>query len=281
MILSATPVPLLEALLLGIIQGLTEFIPISSTAHLRIGPALLGLPDPGAAYSAVIQLGTLISLLVYFRVDLMKFATASVSALTGGDKQDFHFRMVWYLALGTIPISVFGLAFSKYITGDARSLLVIAVSLIAFGGLLWGADWFASQRKEIETVTWLDVLLIGFAQSLALIPGASRSGTTLMMGLLLGFTRPAAMRISFFLSIPAVALSGVYELYKERHELADAGIAGLIVATVTSFIVGYAAIAFLLRYLRTHSTMVFAVYRISLGLVIVVLLAKGILQFNS
>ncbi|MBI3394386.1 MAG: undecaprenyl-diphosphatase UppP [Spirochaetia bacterium] len=267
-----------EALLLGIIQGLTEFIPVSSTAHLRIGPALLGLPDPGAAYSAVIQIGTLISLLIYFRMDLFHFAKSTLNGIKTRDFSDYHARMVWYLAAGTLPICIFGYAFARYITGPARSLYVIAASLIVFAVILWVIDRSAKQKKAVEESTLRDVILIGLAQCLALIPGASRSGTTLMMGLTLGYTRPAAMRISFLLSIPAIAISGFYELYKERHELASAGWEGLAVATAVSFFVGYAAIAFLLRYLRTHSTAVFVVYRIVLGIVILALLSAGILK---
>jgi len=297
-----------EAIVLGIIQGLTEFVPISSTAHLRIIPALLGWRDPGAAYSAVIQLGTLLALIIYFRKDLFEFAASGLRgllsfavgllrALPGLTKQilrgefsapaelsgifgrtlfvDRPARMVWYLVLGTVPISVFGLMFARYITGEARSLYVIAASLIALAVILWVVDRLGSRHRELDSATWKDFLLVGLAQSLALIPGSSRSGTTLTMGLLLGFTRESAMRISFLLSIPAIGLSGIYELIKEREELALAGFGGLFVGTLVSAVVGYLTIAGLLRYLRTHTTLVFVLYRIGLGLLIFFLLHRG------
>lgn len=271
-------IDLLPAALLGIIQGLTEFIPVSSTAHLRIIPALLSMRDPGAAYSAVIQLGTLVSLIAYFHRDLAGYAAALFSGIKNRDLAgDEKIRMVWYLGAGTVPIVILGLAFSSLIKGQFRSLYVIAGSLIFFALLLWAADRFSRKDRDIHTFTLKDALLIGLAQSLALIPGASRSGTTLMMGLLLGFRRDVSMRLSFLLSIPAVALSGLYELYDERHALLEAGLPGLLIATVVSAVVGYASVAFLLRYLRTHNTAVFVGYRIGLGLGILFLLQKGAL----
>ncbi len=277
------------AFLLGIIQGLTEFLPVSSTAHLRIVSAFLDMPDPGAAYSAVIQLGTLIALLIFFRQDLVEFSRASLGGLLGGEPfRDLNARMAYFLILGTVPVSVFGLLLSDYIKGPFRSLYVIAGSLIVLGLLLYVADRrlaklaAASQAADgssslrgIENVHWWDALLIGLAQSLALVPGSSRSGTTLTMGLFLGFSRYAAMRFSFLLSIPAIGLSGVYELIKDYHELEQAGLAGLIVGTLTSAVVGYAAVAGLLRYLRTHSTLPFVLYRIGMGLLILGLLYAG------
>lgn len=272
-------IQLTEAVLLGIIQGLTEFIPVSSTAHLRVIPALLGLPDPGAAYSAVIQLGTLISLLIYFRKDLTTFTIASVQGLFSGKPfEEENSRMLWFLAVGTVPVCIFGLLFSKYITGDLRSLYVIAASLIVFAIILYAVDRYSKGTKQIGDFNLRDALLIGLAQSLALIPGASRSGMTLMMGLGLKYTRESSMRISFLLSIPAIALSGLYELYKEREALAATGFLGLLVATVVSAIVGYLSVAFLLKFLRTHSTALFAVYRIALGVILLILLKMGYLS---
>ena len=262
-----------EAVILGIIQGLTEFIPISSTAHLRIITAMLGWKDPGAAYSAVIQLGTLFALIVFFRKDLLDFSSAALRGIFNRDPfADHSGRMAWYLVLGTIPVSVFGLLFSGFITKEARSLYVIASSLIILAIVLWTVDRLGSRKKEISATTWKDFLMVGFAQSLALIPGSSRSGTTLTMGLLLGFKREAAMRISFLLSIPAIGLSGLYELFQERDHLAEAGFGGLIVGTLVSAVVGYATIAALLRFLRSHTTLVFVIYRIGMGLLIFVLL---------
>lgn len=272
-------VDIFSAVVLGIIQGLTEFIPISSTAHLRIASVFLNIPDPGAAYSAVIQLGTLLSLLVYFRDDLVKFATAGIRGLfSGAPFRDQDARMVWFLVIGTIPVSVFGLLLSDYIKGPFRSLYVIAGSLIGLGIILWLVDWLSAKSRDISTLNWLDALWIGVGQSLALIPGASRSGTTLTVGLLRGFDRYAAMRFSFLLSIPAIALSGVYELIKDFHELESAGLAGLVVGTVTAAVVGYLAVAGLLRYLRTRSTLPFVLYRIGMGVLLLVLLYAGLID---
>lgn len=268
-----------QAIGLGVIQGLTEFIPVSSTAHLRIVPAFLGWGDPGAAYSAVIQLGTLIALLIFFRKDIWQFTSAALAGLASGKPFEHRdARMAWFMVLGTVPVSVLGLTFSRWITGPARSLYVIAGSLIVLAVLLYAADLISKRTKEVESSTWRDWLWVGLAQSLALIPGASRSGTTLTMGLLLGFTREASMRISFLLSIPAIGLSGGYELIKERHELASLGFGGLIVGTLTAGIVGYATIAFLLQFLRKHSVLVFSLYRAALGLTLLVLLYQGILR---
>lgn len=268
-----------QAALLGIIQGLTEFVPVSSTAHLRILPAFLGWGDPGAAYSAVIQLGTLGALLVYFRSDLVNFGGAALRGLASGKPfADRPARMAWFMVLGTIPVSVIGLTFARFITGEARSLYGIAYSLIGLAVVLFVVDRFARHTREIEESHWVDWLLVGLAQSLALIPGSSRSGTTLTMGLLIGFSRQASMRISFLLSIPAIGLSGLYELFKERGQLAELGFGGLVIGTVTAGIVGYATIAGLLRFLKTHTVLAFCVYRILLGGTILWLLGAGLIQ---
>ncbi|MCR9141176.1 MAG: undecaprenyl-diphosphatase UppP [bacterium] len=277
--LAGIMVDLFSAVILGIIQGLTEFIPISSTAHLRIASVFLDIPDPGAAYSAVIQLGTLASLLVYFREDLWKFAVAGLQGLASGEPfRDQNARMVWYLVLGTIPVSVFGLLLSDYIKGPFRSLYVIAGSLIALGVILWLVDWLSPKNRDIQTLGWKDALWIGLGQSMALIPGSSRSGTTLTVGLMLGFDRYAAMRFSFLLSIPAIALSGVYELIKDFHELESAGLTGLAVGTITAALVGYLTVAGLLRFLRTHTTLPFVLYRIGMGVLLLILLFAGLIE---
>jgi len=268
-----------QAILLGVLQGLTEFIPISSTAHLRVIPALLHQQDPGAAYSAVIQLGTLISLLIYFREELVRFAMASLKGLLSGKPfENEDAKMLYYMAVGTIPISVIGLLFSDFITGDARSLYVVASALIGLGVILWLTDAFAAKIHPTDNLNWKDALYIGLAQCLALIPGASRAGTTLTMGLLLRYTREASMRISFLLSIPAIALSGLYELFQEREHLSELGLDGLLIGTVVSAVVGYATIAGLLRFLRSHSTVTFALYRVALGALLFFLLHSRIIQ---
>lgn len=273
------------AILLGLIQGLTEFIPISSTAHLRVVPAFMSLADPGAAYSAVIQLGTLLSLLVYFRKDLYQFILQTLRAVqeartgesTMSEEERKSARMPWFLVLGTIPVSVFGLLLKDYITGPFRSLIVIGSSLIVFAILLWVADRTGKKERKISDMTWADAFWIGMAQSLALIPGASRSGTTLMMGLFLGLSRHASARFSFLLSIPAIGLSGVYELIKDWDQLETMGLEGLFLGTIVAALSGYIAVAGLLQYLRSHSTGIFVLYRIFLGIVVFVLFGAGMI----
>ena len=268
-----------ESFILGIIQGLTEFIPVSSTAHVRVIPALVGWDDPGAAYSAVIQLGTLIALLIYFRKDVTGFAVEAIRGIFSGKPFEHpDARMAWFLVLGTIPVSVIGLLFKDFIVGDARSLYVIAGSLIGLAAILWYADRTSKQERDTTDLTWKHILLIGLAQAMALIPGSSRAGTTLTGGLLLGYTREAAMRISFLLGIPAIGLSGLYELYSEWNDLLKPGPMPLLIGIVVSAVSGYASIAFLLNYLKTHSTLVFVLYRIVLGLLIFALLAAGWLE---
>lgn len=276
---------LLEAIVLGLIQGFTEFLPISSTAHLRIVPALMKLVDshhhwndPGAPASAIIQLGTLVALLIYFRQDIRQLTVAFVRALIREKPfETLEARLAWYGVLGTIPIVVLGLAFKTFIETQARSLWIIAVALIGLAVVLYLAERVCSHQRTVEHVTWVDAIVMGLAQAMALIPGSSRSGTTITAGLFLGMTRETAARLSFLLSIPAVLGSGLYELYEVRHELsADPhSEVSLLVATVVAFVSGYGAIAFLMQYLRTHTTYIFVGYRISLSLLLIVMLLTG------
>ena len=268
---------ILEGILYGIIQGLTEFIPISSTAHVRVVPALLGWQDPGAAYTAVIQIGTLLATLVYFREDIGNLIKGFINALKTRNFSDPYARLSILIIAGTIPISFFGLTLKKYIEGDFRGLYVISASLILLAILLYIAEKVADHKKELKVITILDGIIIGFAQAVALIPGSSRSGTTITAGLFCGLKRETAARYSFLLSIPAVALSGFYELYSERKELLNENVFGLIVSTLVSGIVGYFAIAFLINYLKTRSNLLFIIYRIALGIIILVLLSMGVL----
>lgn len=277
MIESLEPTALIEpisvgmAAFLGIVQGLTEFIPISSTAHIRIFPAFFSMTDPGAAFSAVIQLGSLVALLYYFRDDLVKFTLAVLAALKEYKTErtlSHNALMPIYLVIGTIPVSIFGLLLKDFIKGPFRSLYVIAVSLIVFAIFLYFADRFGRKIRKIDEMNWLDAVWIGIGQAFALIPGASRSGTTLTAGLAIGFDRVAAMRYSFLLSIPAIALSGFYELVKDFSELQEQGIYALVVGTLTSVISSYVVIAGVLRYVRTHTTLIFVIYRIGLGIFI-------------
>src|ERR671924_232766 len=232
---------LLEAIVLGVAQGLTEFLPISSTAHLRIIPAFAGWPDPGAAFTAVTQLGTMTAVLLYFREDLIRISRAWLRSLRDpAVRRELDARLGWYIVLGTVPIGIFGVLFKDQIETGARDLYIIGVAM---------------------------------AQALALVPGVSRSGATITAGLFMGLTRTAAARFSFLLSIPAVVLSGLLELGSiltgEEGETTSAF--GLVLATLLAFITGYASIAFLLRYLTSHSTAIFVAYRIVLGSVVLVL----------
>jgi len=275
---------LFYSILLGIIQGITEFLPVSSTAHLTIAGSLLGLinpdrPDEWTAFIAVIQIGTMAAVIIYFFKDLVEivegFFVDGVRYVQSPSNGLGRARMGWYIMLGTLPVAVIGLAFRKIIEGTlTKSLTVIGISAIVLALILWLAERVGSRKKEMANVTWLDSLIVGFAQSLALIPGSSRSGTTITAGLFLGFTRADAARFSFLLSVPAVFASGMLELYEMRHFMHDLGIMNVVVATLVSGIVGYASIAFLLRYLKTHTTYVFIFYRIALGVLLLTMAAR-------
>jgi undecaprenyl-diphosphatase len=266
-----------EAIVLGIVQGLTEFLPISSTGHLRIVPAFLGWEDPGTAFTAVIQLGTMVAVVVYFRHDLWNIARAWTASLRDRSRRaEQDARMGWYLIAGTIPISVLGLAFSNTIESKTRDLYLIASMLIALGLVLLAAEKVGTHERELESTTLRDAIVIGFGQALALIPGVSRSGSTITAGLFLGFDRGAAARLSFLLSVPAVVLSGLFELGKALD--AKQGIGTLAVATLFAFLSGYVAIAGLLRFLANHSTIVFVVYRVALGVLVLALVGSGVIK---
>jgi undecaprenyl-diphosphatase len=270
---------LLEAVVLGIVQGVTEFLPISSTAHLKIVPALLGWGDPGAAYSAVIQLGTVAAVLTYFRKDLVALTAAFVQSLKTRQPFATHeSRMAWFVALGTIPIVVFGLAFKGFIKHELRSLYVIAGSMIVLAVVLALAERMASHQKTMEQLSLKDGLIIGGWQALALIPGSSRSGSTITGALWQGMKRADAARYSFLLSIPATTMAGIYELKDVRTDAHPPSVMAIAVGTAVSFVVGMAAIAGLLRFLRTRSMAVFVVYRLALGVALLVLLRYGVLQ---
>lgn len=270
---------IIQAIVYGVIQGLTEFIPISSTAHIRVVPALLKWGDPGAAYTAVIQIGTLLSTLIYFRQDIFYMVTGFINSIkTKKFFDDPYSRMFILVIIGTLPISIFGVLFKRFIEGDARGLYVISTSLILLAIILFIAERISSRKKEFTDITVKDGIIIGLAQALALIPGSSRSGVTITAGLFRGLKRDVTARFSFLLSIPAVALSGLYELYSERQALLNENTLSLIIATIVSGIVGYISIAFLLNFLKTRSNMIFIIYRIILGVVILILLFTGVLH---
>jgi undecaprenyl-diphosphatase len=264
-----------EAIVLGITQGLTEFLPISSTAHLRIVPAFAGWEDPGAAFTAVVQLGTMAAVLLYFRDELLKIARAWLRSLRDpAARSELDARLGWYLVLATIPIGIFGFAFKDQIENGARDLYVISIALIVMGLVLGVADRVGTRERDIDDIQTKDGVVIGFAQALALVPGVSRSGATISAGLFMGLDRPSAARFSFLLSVPAVVLSGVFEL-RHAGDNQIASVSALAISTFLAFVFGYLSIAFLLRYLTTHSTAVFVVYRVVLGTVVLVLVSSG------
>jgi len=273
-------VDVLQAIILGLVQGLTEFLPISSTAHLRAVPALVGWPDPGAAFSAVVQLGTLLAVLVYFFSDLVGIARAwIIGVFKKKPFDDAKARMGWIIIIGTLPIGVAGLVFQETIETTLRSLWVVAAALIGFAAVMGLAEAVCSRRRTSEQVDWLDGAIIGLAQALALIPGASRSGVTITAGLFVGLTRTEAARFSFLLSVPAVAASGLFEAIKlARGELGPVCWSSVLIATLAAAVSGYLAIAGLISFLKRRSTLVFIVYRLLVGGAIMVLLAAGLLS---
>ncbi len=265
----------LEALVLGAVQGLTEFLPISSSGHLRIVPALLGWPDPGAGFTAVVQLGTMAAVLIYFRAGLWRIGRAWLGELRVPYRRaSQEAKLGWFIVLGTIPISIFGLLFRDQIESGARSLYLIGSALILFSFVMLLAEHVATQRRALDEMDGRDGFYIGMAQALALIPGVSRSGATISAGLMRGFDRVAAARYSFLLSVPAVVLSGLFELRKVG-ESGGASAGATAIATLMAFVIGYASIAWLLRYLGSHSLRVFVAYRIALGVLVLALTASG------
>ena len=272
---------IVEAIVLGLVQGLTEFIPISSTAHLEIVPVLLGWGDPGAAFSAVVQFGTWIAALIYFGNDVIRLIRGFFRGLaTRNPLGDTDSREAWLVVIGTIPIVILGLLLKKHIESTFRGLWIVATMVVVVAILLWLSELYAKRRqlRDFEQMNVGDAVAIGFGQCLALIPGSSRSGSTIMPALFRGIDRPTAARYSFLLSLPAVGAAGFLELFKERHHLGELGWTSIVVSIVVAFIFGYASIWFLLRYLRTHTTAVFIYYRLALGVLMFALLATGYIR---
>lgn len=272
---------LLQSIFLGFLQGLTEFLPISSSAHILIFPAIFGWEDPGAAFTAVIQLGTEAAVLIYFRKDLWQIGTTWTESLFKPElRSELNARMGWYLIAATIPIAILGFTFQDQIETAARNLWLVGSMLIIFGIVLGVADNVGSRKRDVGDLSIRDGILIGFAQSLALIPGVSRSGSTISAGLFLGLHRAAAARFSFLLAIPAVVLSGLFELYKilSGEEAVGEPLINVAVATVVAFFVGYAVIAWFLRYLSSHSFALFVGYRLVLGTGVLLLLTAGLIS---
>jgi undecaprenyl-diphosphatase len=270
---------LFKAVVLGTLQGLTEFLPISSSAHLRIFPELFGWGDPGAAFTAVIQIGTELAVLIFFRKDIWRIGLAWVRSLFRPEyRGHLDSRMGWFIIIGSLPIVVLGVLLKDVIERDFRNLWIIGTTLIVLGIILGIADRFSSDDKQMKQLSLRDAVLMGAAQACALVPGVSRSGATISMGRFLGYEREAATRYAFLLAIPAVVGAGLFELKEIPHGDNAYGWGPTIVATVVSFIVGYAAIAWLLRYVSTRSYTPFVLYRVALGGATLLLLATGVLS---
>jgi undecaprenyl-diphosphatase len=270
-----------EAVVLGIVQGLTEFLPISSSAHLRIVSEIFGWGDPGAAFTAITQIGTELAVVLYFRHDIWRIIVAWLGSLTGRRKADPDARMGWLIIVGSIPIVILGLLFKDKIETSLRDLRVVAIALVAFSLILYWADQVGAKKRELDDLTVGHGIAYGLAQAMALIPGVSRSGGTITMGLFLGYTREAAARYSFLLAIPAVLGSGLYEAYKGlKGDVAGPPVdwPPTILATVLAFVVGLSVIAWLLRYLTRGSFTPFVVYRVVLGLTLLALVGAGVLD---
>ncbi|MCA0145503.1 undecaprenyl-diphosphate phosphatase [Blastococcus sp. LR1] len=270
-----------EAVVLGIVQGLTEFLPISSSAHLRVVGEGFGWGDPGAAFTAITQIGTEAAVLLYFRHDIWRIITAWIASLGGRRKGDPDARMGWLIIIGSLPIGILGLLFQDDIETTFRDLRIVATALILFSLILYAADRIGAKTRELDQLTVPHGIGYGFAQAMALIPGVSRSGGTITAGLFLGYSRSAAARYSFLLAVPAVLASGFYQVYEELSG-DTTGVAvswgPTILASVIAFGVGLTVIAWLLRYLDRGSFTPFVVYRILLGLLILALVFGGVLD---
>lgn len=266
-----------EAIVLGIIEGLTEFLPVSSTGHLTITSKVLGQPidDPSiTAFTAVIQSGAIAAVVLFFWTDIKRIAIAWVRGLAKPEHRgEFDHRMGWYVIVGSLPICVVGYVFRDLISGDLRSMWWVAGALIAWSFVMVAAERLGSKRRPLEKITFIDSLLMGLFQCLALIPGVSRSGATISTGLFCGLDRVASTRMAFLLGIPALVGAAIFEL---QHALdGNVGLVPVLVGTAVSFVVAYASVAWLLKFVQKHSTEIFAFYRICLGVVILILLATS------
>ena len=274
-----------EAIFLGVLQGLTEFLPISSSAHIRIAGELFGTnSDPGATFTAITQIGTELAVLIYFRRDIVRILSAWFSQISRKELQAVEksdARLGWLIILGTLPIVALGYFGQEIIRNDFRSLWLIAATLIVFGIILGIADKYGKTERQLHQLTPMHGVLYGFAQSLALIPGVSRSGATIAMGRFMGYSREAALRYSFLLALPAVFGSGFYELKVALGETGSEQVFSLpetFMATAVAFVIGYAVIAWLLKYVTTKSFAPFIIYRIALGTLLIVLLSTGVIS---
>ncbi|MGO1544303.1 MAG: undecaprenyl-diphosphate phosphatase [Gulosibacter sp.] len=271
-----------DAIILAIVQGLTEFLPISSSAHVRIVGELVGTADPGATFTAIIQIGTELAVLVYFWKDIVRIIRQWLGSLRGKvPRNDPDARMGWLIIIGSIPIVVLGVLLQDLIRDQFRSLWIIATTLVVFGIFLGIADVLGKREKQLDKLNMKDGLIYGFAQAMSLIPGVSRSGGTITAGRLMGYDRPSAARYAFLLAVPAVLGSGGYELYNALTETSEATAIAwgpTILATIIAFAVGWAVIKFLMKWIETRSFMPFVIYRIALGTLLFVLLAFGVID---
>jgi len=269
-----------DAIVLGIVEGLTEFLPVSSTGHLTIAEKVLGLKvdDPAVTgFTAVIQMGAIVAVIVYFARDIWNIARTWVVGLVKPEYRGHRdFRMGWYVIVGTIPVGIVGLVFKDFIKDDLRSLWVVAFALLAWSAVMWAAERAASQDRSEKRLNLGDAVIVGIVQCISLIPGISRSGATISAGLFRGLDRVAATRLSFFLSIPALLAAGIFELKDALG--GDIGVGETLVGTVVSFVVAYASVAWLLRFVAHHPITWFVPYRVALGAVLISLLAGGVMS---
>jgi undecaprenyl-diphosphatase len=271
-------VDLFKAVVLGVLQGLTEFLPISSSAHLAIFPKFFGWDDPGAAFTAVVQIGTEIAVVLYFWRDIWSIATGWLRGLVSAEARQAHeWRMGWFVIVGSVPIVVLGLLLQDLIDSEFRNLWVIGTTLIVLGVVLGIAERVGRKSRPIEQLTWGHAVLFGLAQAAALVPGVSRSGATISMGLFLGYERAAATRYAFLLAIPAVVGAGIFNLKDIPGGENEYGTMPTLVGTVVSFVVGLAVIHWLLKYVSTRSYAPFVAYRIGLGALVLVLVGAGVI----
>jgi undecaprenyl-diphosphatase len=273
-----TDVSWLQVVVLSVVQGLTEFLPVSSSGHLAIVSQMFFNDDAGASFTAVIQIGTELAVLIYFARDIARIVKAWFGGLFDKAKRTPDYWLGWWVILGSVPIGAAGLLFKHYIRGDVRNLWIIATALVVFSVVIAAAEYFGKQTRTIEQFTWRDSLVIGTVQCLALIPGVSRSGATISAGLFLGQKREAAARFGFLLAIPAVLASGLFSLPDAFHpEGAGMSATGpqLLVGTVIAFVIGYAAVAWFLKFLVSHSMYWFVGYRVIVGVVVLILLGTG------
>jgi undecaprenyl-diphosphatase len=268
-----------EAIILGIIQGITEFLPISSTAHLTLAGKVLGIvqstdPEDWTAFMAIMQLGTVAAVIIHFLKDYLMMGKNLLNDYHTGRLKIYNqwsteTRLASLVVIGTVPVVIIGLLFKDFIEGAfTKELSTIATSLIALALILFWAEKIGKHNRDEQHTNWWDALTVGIAQALALIPGSSRSGTTITAGLFLGLDRETAARFSFHLSIPAVLASGFYQLYEARHHIGDIGIDTILISSIVAGVVGYWSISFLLKYLQKHTTYIFILYRILLGIAI-------------